>query len=59
MQEVWKTKHDSAPHVFDLAHPTGFGEKAKLANLFSPEEYVGVWFDRAKSMLFGKVSSAA
>ena len=51
MQSVWQKLHDDAPHVFDLAHPIGFGQKASLANLFSPEEYVGLWLARFKRKL--------
>lgn len=53
MEPVWRDLHVTAPHIFDLAHPTGFVEKAALANLFSPEEYVGLWFARAKRKLLG------
>lgn len=42
------------PPIVDLAHPDGFGEKAKLANLFSPEEYVGVWLASLGKRLRGK-----
>lgn len=48
MAGAWQQCHQSAPHIYDLAHPVGFGEKAKLANLFSPEEYVGLWLHRLK-----------
>lgn len=34
------------PPLIDLAHPAGFAQKARLANLFSPEEYVGLWLAR-------------
>lgn len=44
---------DQAPAILDLAHPQGFKEKAKLANLFSPEEYLALWFHRAKQAVFG------
>jgi hypothetical protein len=30
-----------APPIVNLAHPDGFEQKARLANLFSPEEYFG------------------
>lgn len=43
----------SAPPIIDLAHPQGFSEKARLANLFSPEEYVGLFVDRTRAKLAG------
>lgn len=42
------------PPITDLAHPDGFHEKAKLANLFSPEEYLGVWLAAMGKRLRGK-----
>lgn len=41
------------PPILDLAHPAGFTEKARLANLFSPEEYLGLWFARMGRKLRG------
>ena len=41
----------AVPPIVDLAHPTGFTEKARLANIFSPEEYLGLWFARMKRKL--------
>lgn len=41
------------PPILDLAHPIGFTEKARLANLFSPEEYAGLWFARLTKKLRG------
>jgi Methyltransferase domain len=43
----------ASPDIVDLAHPIGFSEKARLANLFSPEEYLGVWAARLKQKLLG------
>jgi hypothetical protein len=43
-----------SPALFDLAHPDGFSEKARLANLFSPEEYVGLWLAKLGKKLGGK-----
>lgn len=37
-----------SPKISDIAHPDGFREKAKLANIFSPEEYVGLWISNLK-----------
>jgi hypothetical protein len=42
------------PAILDLAHPDGFGEKARLANLFSPEEYVGRWLAKLGNKIRGK-----
>lgn len=42
------------PPILDLAHPDGFKEKARLANLFSPEEYVGLWLARLGKRLRGR-----
>ncbi len=42
-----------APAIVDLVHPAGFSEKARLANLFSPEEYVGLWVTQLKKRVFG------
>lgn len=53
MEPRWQELHNSAPHIFDLSHPVGFAEKAALANLFSPEEYIGLWFDRFKRKFAG------
>lgn len=44
-----KALQASAPPIVDLAHPQGFYEKARLANLFSPEEYLGLFIDRTRS----------
>ena len=41
------------PPLHDIAHPVGFGEKARLANLFSPEEKVGLWLSRLGRRLRG------
>ena len=54
MEARWQELHLSAPHTFDLAHPVGFQQKADLANWFSPEEYIGLWFARTKRKLLGK-----
>ena len=41
----------SAPAIVNLAHPQGFSEKARLANLFSPEEYVGLFVARTRARI--------
>lgn len=41
------------PALLDLAHPGGFAEKARLANLFSPEEYIGLWLAKLGKRLRG------
>lgn len=48
METRWQALQDSAPRIYDLAHPVGFVEKAKLASFFSPEEYIGLWLHRLK-----------
>lgn len=53
MQKRWQELHNSAPHIYDMAHPVGFAQKASLANLFSPEEYVGLWASKLKRKIFG------
>ncbi len=49
----------SAPPIVDLAHPQGFSEKARLANLFSPEEYLGLFADRARAKLASLIGRGA
>ncbi len=44
----------SSPAILDLAHPAGFSEKARLANLFSPEEYAGKWLAQLGRKFRGK-----
>lgn len=39
--------------IVDLAHPEGFRQKARLANIFSPEEYIGTFSARLKRRVLG------
>lgn len=58
MEARWQELHSTAPHIFDLAHPVGFQQKAALANWFSPEEYIGLWVARLKRKLFSRPAGA-